>query len=100
MALVLVLEWLLRKSQTEGAIFFTSGVGDLTSSEAFGSLYFPTSVAVLFSIFWSWIDLDAKRFEPYHQLAKPGGASGKDSLLLQYPFDFIASVPIKSLRRR
>ncbi|KAI9779104.1 MAG: hypothetical protein M1835_004766 [Candelina submexicana] len=49
---------------------------------------------------WSWIDLDAKRLEPYFQLSKPEGASASDSILLHYPFDFIAFVPLKAARRR
>ncbi|KAJ9639924.1 hypothetical protein H2199_006157 [Coniosporium tulheliwenetii] len=95
-----ILEVFLRKSKTEGGIIFTWSVIEMSFGEAFPYLYLPTIIAVLYSIFWSWIDLDTKRFEPFHQLSKPGGASGKDSLLLQYPFDFIASVPIKALRRR
>jgi hypothetical protein len=63
-------------------------------------LYFPTVVAVLFSIYWAWIDLETKRMEPYYQLSKENGALGKDSLLLHYPFDFIPLVPIKAAKDR
>lgn len=63
-------------------------------------LYFPTVIAVIFSMYWAWIDLDTKRMEPYYQLSKDEGALGKDSLLLQYPFDFLPLVPIKAARDR
>ena len=66
----------------------------------FGYLYFPTILAVVFSMFWSWVDLDVKRLEPYYQMAKPGGAALPDSLSLQYPFDYVALVPIHAARRR
>jgi hypothetical protein len=63
-------------------------------------LYFPTIVAVIFSIYWAWIDLETKRMEPYYQLSKEQGALGKDSLLLHYPFDFLPLVPLKAARDR
>lgn len=38
--------------------------------------------------------------EPYYQLCSPGGALAEDSLLLQYPFDFIILVPFEAARRK
>ncbi|EON63050.1 hypothetical protein W97_02277 [Coniosporium apollinis CBS 100218] len=46
------------------------------------------------------LPLETKRLEPYYQLSKPGGSLGKDSILLHYPFDFIASVPIAAIKNR
>jgi hypothetical protein len=46
------------------------------------------------------VDLDAKRLEPWFQLSKPEGAVAEDSLLLHYPFEFLAFVPISALRKR
>jgi hypothetical protein len=48
----------------------------------------------------SWVDLDAKRLEPWFQLSKDTGADAKDSMLLQYPFDFLPFIPITALRRK
>jgi hypothetical protein len=48
----------------------------------------------------SWIDLDAKRLEPWFQLSKEGGEYSESSLLLQYPFDFLPFVPIAAFRRK
>jgi len=48
----------------------------------------------------SWVDLDAKRLEPWFQLSKDAGAKASDSLLLQYPFDFLPIIPILAFRRR
>ncbi|RFU35191.1 hypothetical protein B7463_g1109, partial [Scytalidium lignicola] len=49
---------------------------------------------------WSWVDLDVKRLEPWFQLSKQEGASSTDSLLLQYPFDFLPFIPITAFRRK
>ena len=55
---------------------------------------------VSYGIAWAALDLDVKRLEPYFQLSEPGGASASDSILLHYPFDFLALVPITAAKRR
>ena len=62
--------------------------------------YLPQLVTVLYGIGWAAVDLDVKRLEPYFQLSKPGGASASDSILLHYPFDFLALVPITAAKRK
>ena len=54
----------------------------------------------MLSMLWSWVDLDAKRLEPYFQMSKVGGASAANSTSLHYPFDYVALAPIQALRRR
>lgn len=99
-SLIAVLEYLLWKSQTDKGLIFAPVINDLPLSDTFLYLYFPTIVAVIFSIHWAWIDLETKRMEPYYQLSKDNGALGKDSLLLQYPFSFLPFVPMKAFRDR
>lgn len=99
-ALIVVLQWLLYKSQTDGGVIFAPNIDDLPLSKTFGYLYAPTIVAVIYGLLWSWVDLDIKRMEPYYQLCSTGGALAEDSLLLQYPFDFIALVPFQAARRK
>jgi hypothetical protein len=99
-SLIAVLQFLLWKSQRENGILFAPKIGDLPLRDTFVYLYLPTIVAVIFSIYWAWIDLETKRMEPYYQLSKENGALGKDSLLLHYPFDFIPLVPLKAFRDR
>ena len=48
----------------------------------------------------SWVDLDAKRLEPWFQLSSNNGATAEDSLLLQYPFEFLPFIPITAFRRK
>ena len=98
--LIGILQFLLNRSQHDGGIIFSSDTSNLPLSQSFSYLYLPTILAILFSIFWNWIDLQVKRLEPYHQLSKPEGSLGKNSLLLQYPLDFIPCVPISAVKNR
>jgi hypothetical protein len=99
-SLIALLQIFLFRSQRDGGLIFAPRISDLPLSRTFLFFYLPTVVAVLFSMHWAWIDLDAKRLEPYYQLNKKDGALGKDSLLLQYPFDLNPFVPVKALRAR
>lgn len=99
-ALVVVLQLLLIQSQRNGGIIFATDVNSLPLRTTFPYLYLPTIVAVTYGFLWNWIDLDVRRIEPFLQLAKDEGATGRDSLLLHYPVDFLASVPIKAMRSR
>lgn len=96
--LIALVQVLLTKSQQHQGIIFAPRISDLPLSRTFLYLYFPTILAVTFSMYWAWIDLETKRMEPYYQLSKENGALGKDSILLQYPFDFLPLVPIKAAR--
>lgn len=98
--LIAVLQYHLHISQRDNGIIFATRISDLPLRDIFLYLYFPTILAVIFSIYWSWIDLETKRLEPYYQLSKENGALGKDSLLLSYPYQFILFVPFKAVRRR
>ena len=95
-----ILEYLSQKSIREGGFIFAASPDDFPYAVTFLTSYLPTIVAVIFSISWSWVDLDAKRLEPYFQMSKPGGASAADSVLLHYPFDFVAYAPINAFKRR
>jgi hypothetical protein len=98
--LIAVLIFYLSKSQANGGVIFAEKINDLPLHRSFAFRYMPTIVAVIFSVYIVWIDNDAKRFEPYRQMCKSEGALGKDSLLLQYPFDFMPFVPFVAAKRR
>jgi hypothetical protein len=100
LALIVVLQVLLAKSNRDNGILFAADINNLPLAKSFWYLYFPTILAVIFSIYWTWIDLDAKRYEPYRQLLSKDGALGKDSLFLDYPFNFVPFVPIHALKCR
>jgi hypothetical protein len=104
--LIIVLEVLSRIADVSsditgsGAVAYAGSDGNLSASISFAYLYFPTIIAVCYSILWSWVDLDSKRLEPWFQLSKENGASADDSLMLHYNFDFLAVVPIRAARRK
>ena len=98
--LLVLLEVLSHKNARDGGIMFAKDGGSLGPGQEFTYLYLPTIIAVIGSMIWSWIDLDVKRLESFFQLSKPDGASGSDSVLLSYPVDFLAFVPITAARRR
>lgn len=89
-----------KNNSNGGGLAFAATVDDISTIATVSYLYLPTVIAVIYSIIWSWIDLDSKRLEPWFQLSKPDGAAAEDSLLLQYPFDFLPFVPIRAARRR
>lgn len=97
--LVVVLQLLLIQSQRNGGIIFAMNVNSVPLSTSFPYLYLPTIIAVAYGFLWNWIDLDVRRIEPFLQLSKKEGATGSESLLLHYPVDFLASVPIKAMKK-
>jgi hypothetical protein len=46
-----------------GAAAYADSDGNLSTSISFTYLYFPTIIAVGYSIMLSWVDLDSKRLE-------------------------------------
>lgn len=95
---IALLEFLSQRSRMHGGIAFAQD--QFSPAATFAYLYLPTMIAVLYSILWSWVDLDTKRLEPYFQLSRPEGADRTNSLALNYPFDFVAYAPFKAIRRR
>lgn len=98
LSFIAVLEYLSQKSHSNGGVAFAKS--QFPTAISFGYLYLPTIIAVFYSMLWNWIDLDVKRLEPWFQLSRPQGADMADSLLLHYPFDFVAFASWKALRRR
>lgn len=97
---MVILAILQSKSTRDGGILFTESIDDLPASYIFLQNYLPTIVAVLFTTVWNWIDLDVKRLEPWYRLSQESGAVGSDSVLLDYPAEFLAFVPLRSLKRK
>ena len=99
-AIIILLGLLLWKSQQDGGVLFAANINDLSTICSFMYLYLPTLIAVMYSMLWSWIDLDVKRLEPFFQLSNSRGAAAADSVLLHYPVDFLAAVPIRAAGRK
>jgi hypothetical protein len=98
--LMAVLAYYAHQSTTNGGVLFAPDINKVPLRRAFAYRYTPTLVAVLFSVCLVWIDHDAKRFEPYRQMARQErGASARDSLLVAYPFEFAPFAPFVAARR-
>lgn len=95
-----VIEYLAQTSQRQGGLALSLSENDIPQTVNIAYLYMPTTVAVLYSLLWTWIDLDVRRMQPWFELSRPGGARGDQSLLLNYPFEFLAFVPISAWKQR
>lgn len=100
LGLAAVLEFLAQKSQRQGGLALSSSEDDISESVNIAYLYMPTTVAVLYSLLWTWIDLDVRRMQPWLELSRAHGANAEQSLLLNYPFEFLAFVPFKAWKQR
>ena len=96
--LIAALEYLSRLSERDGGIVLSNG--DFPAYVTFMNLYLPTILAVILGLLWTWIDLDARRLEPYFRLSESRGATSECSLDLDYPFDYVALASYKALRKR
>lgn len=94
------IEVLAQLSRTRGGLALSRTQDEIPQYAMISYLYAPNIIAVLYSLVWSWVDLDVKRMQPWFELSKPEGATAENSMFLDYPYDFIATVPVKAARRR
>ncbi|KAL2207713.1 hypothetical protein CC79DRAFT_772673 [Sarocladium strictum] len=94
------IEVLAQRSAAYGGLGLSPSRDAIPKYAMWSYLYGPNIVAVLYSLIWSWVDLDVKRMQPWFELSKDGGATAEDSLFLDYPFDFVAIAPWKALKKR
>lgn len=98
--LIAIIEFLAQWSESKGGLAISASLDDFPTYVNFSYQFLPTIVAVIYSLFWSWVDLDAKRMQPWFELSKDSGVTAKNSIFLSYPYDFVGSVPITALRRQ
>ncbi|CCT67098.1 uncharacterized protein FFUJ_13281 [Fusarium fujikuroi IMI 58289] len=98
--LAIAIETLAQRSAAQGGLALSPTLPDIPGYAKFSYLYVPTIIAVLYSLIWSWIDLDVKRMQPWFELSKDTGATGGGSLFLDYQYEFVALVPFKAAKSR
>nr|RBQ90289.1 hypothetical protein FVER53263_20359 [Fusarium verticillioides] len=98
--LAIAIETLAQRSATQGGLALSPTLNDIPGYAKFSYLYVPTIIAVLYSMIWSWIDLDVKRMQPWFELSKKGGATAENSLFLDYQYEFVALVPFKAAKQK
>jgi hypothetical protein len=94
------IELLAQKSARQGGLALSPSLDEIPQLARISSQYVPQVLAVAYSLVWSWVDLDVKRMQPWLELSKSGGATGRDALLLDYPFTFVAFVPFLAFKRQ
>lgn len=94
------IEVLAHLSKNKGALALSRTQDEIPQYVMISYLYGPNIVAVLYSLIWSWVDLDVKRMQPWFELSKPEGATAENSMFLGYPYDFFATIPVKAAKRR
>lgn len=94
------IETLAQRSIASGGLALSPTLNDIPRYAMLSYLYVPTTIAVLYSLIWSWIDLDVKRMQPWFEMSKEEGATAENSLLLDYQYTFVASVPWKAAKKR
>ncbi|KAI5812954.1 hypothetical protein BZA77DRAFT_322708 [Pyronema omphalodes] len=94
-AFIGVLEFILERSQKNGAAFFPT-----TVFQDYCVNYIPLILGVFYGLAFASVDHDIKRLEPYFQLSKPGGVTAEHSLFLDYPYTLALSAPITALKRK
>lgn len=93
------IEFLAQRSQRQGGLALSERSDSLSGTVTFGYLYAPTVISVLYSLLWSWIDLDIRRIQPWLELSRPEGATADSSLLLDYPNTFLAFIPFSAWKK-
>ncbi|PTD05438.1 hypothetical protein FCULG_00001514 [Fusarium culmorum] len=98
--LAVAIETLAQRSASQGGLALSPSLKDMPEYARLSYLYVPTIIAVLYSMIWSWIDLDVKRMQPWFELSKRDGVTAEDSLFLDYQYDFVGLVPFKAAKHR
>lgn len=98
--LAAIIEVLAQQSERRGGLALSPSANDIPAFANFCYLFLPTIVAVIYSLLWSWIDLDVKRIQPWFEMSRSTGATAERSILLDYPYEFVGFVPLRAARRR
>ncbi|UZP42076.1 hypothetical protein NXS19_009892 [Fusarium pseudograminearum] len=98
--LAIAVETLAQRSASQGGLALSPSLKDMPEYARISYLYAPTIIAVLYSMIWSWIDLDVKRMQPWFELSKRDGVTAENSLFLDYQYDFVGLVPFKAAKQR
>ena len=93
-------EWLYQLSASSGrenkGILRFDRVEDVSLVNFFAWKYMPTLVFVTYGVFWSIMDYEIKRLEPYYQLSKRDGNVASQSLNLDHLTLWSYLVPFKA----
>ena len=99
--LLVAYETLRQISNQNKGLFFFENTSEITTALFIAYNYVPSTLAVLYVIAWSLVDLDIKRLEPYFQLSNSArDVTSVSVLFLDYSFESSIIAPFRALRRR
>lgn len=96
--LLLAIETLRQFTNRYGGLAFFRDTAHVSGLQSFGYKDVPIVIALVLVIFWSIIDFDVLRLEPYFQLSRPEGAPA-NVLFINYNFGQTLLTPIASAQR-
>ncbi|KAJ4395974.1 hypothetical protein N0V93_000190 [Gnomoniopsis smithogilvyi] len=92
-------EILYQCSTEEGHLIQFTRPTEIEGIEYFSIKFLPTLLAVIFGVLWEISDFEVKRLEPYFQLSRDNGATGAETLNVDYITSYRFLVPFDALRR-
>ncbi|KAI1123189.1 hypothetical protein F5Y10DRAFT_57333 [Nemania abortiva] len=98
--LAAAIEILAQKGAKDGGLSLSDSIDNIPQTSFLASSYLPTLIALIYGLLWAWVDLDARRIQPWLELSKEGGSTAQNSLFLDYPSEFLPFVPFTAARRR
>lgn len=93
-------EVLYQSSAEEGHLIQFTKPTEIEGIQYFSIKFLPTLLAVIFGVLWEICDFEVKRLEPYFQLSRENGATGAETLNVDYITSYRFLVPFDALRRR
>jgi len=97
-AMFLAIEILRRYSEWNGGLIYFKDTASVSHVQSFAYNYVPIIVSLVLVTFWSFVEFDVLRLEPYFQLSRPEGAPAS-VLFINYNFGQSIITPITSGRR-
>ena len=64
LALAAAVELLLQKSQKQGGLSLRPTIDEIPITTKFAYLFATTIIAVVYSMIWTWVNLDIRRIQP------------------------------------
>ncbi|MCJ1243496.1 hypothetical protein MMC30_000693 [Trapelia coarctata] len=98
-SLLAILLLISTASNTKNGLIQVDNPDMITGAQFFAYNYLPVIVAVIYSLLWQVVDSDARRYEPFPDLSRPGGIRGKE-LFFDYAYESSFIVPFIALRRK
>lgn len=94
------IELLYQHSMKQGHLIKFTKPEEIDGIQYFSIKFLPTLLAVMFGVFWQITDSEVKRLEAYFQLSRENGATGAETLNVDYITSYSFLAPFDALRRR